>query len=144
MGLAAKAMPPCSCPTWIKSAEPCWHFQLSDSCTVCQGCGQPRNRCRMLQVHGVTHLWSRHDRMFSLLHGVFAELGITRILTVILSQCYFCCLLESSLTLKQEFPASPSCLPTCGVSITLLSLEQKDYSTAKENMPIGTLKTERL
>lgn len=65
-----------------------------------------------------------------MLHGVFAEPGTTRILTVALSQHRCCCLWESSLTLKQEFPAPPSCPPACGVSVTLLGLEQEDYSTA--------------
>lgn len=67
-------------------------FELSNYCTVWQGCSQPSNQRGMLQVHGGTHLWSDHVRTFTLLHVVFPELGITRILTVVLSQCYCCCL----------------------------------------------------
>ena len=92
-------------------------FELSDNRTVCQGCSQPSNQCGMLQVCGGTRLWSDHDSTFTLFHVIFAELGITRILTVVLSQCYCCCLCRAPQLLNKSF-LSPhlACLPVMFLS----------------------------
>jgi len=133
MGLAAKAR--CLAAFLLGSralncsGQP---VKLSDGCTACEGCSQPSNQRGMLQVRGGTHLWGDHGRTFTLLRVVFAEQGTTRILTVVLSRCYCCCLWRAPQLSNKSFLSSHlAWLAGYDVSITLLSLEQKDYSTAK-------------
>lgn len=92
-----------------RGAQP---FELSEYCTACQGCCQPRNQCGMLWACGGTHLWSDHAGTFTLLHVVFAELGVTRTLTVVLAQCYCCCLWRAPQLSNKSFltPVLPASL----------------------------------
>lgn len=125
---------PCRAP---RAAPPAQRLQRSGSAR-CLGCSQPENRCRVLQVHGIARLWSRQDRTFSVLHEVFAEPGTTRILTVALSQRRCCCLWESSLTLKQEFPAPHLARLPVGFLSRCSAWNRRITA-----LPMGTLKTRR-
>lgn len=70
--------------------------------------------------------------VLTLLHVVFAELGITRIPTVVLSQCYCGCLSGPNFPTRVSYvPVFPAQLWEGHLLSDSSILEQKDYSSAK-------------